>query len=138
MEKSCGTVPFEIRNGKIYYLLTQARDDGYCGFPKGHVEKGESEIETAYRETWEETSVRPRIFEDFRVQVSYRMNSGRRKTVVYFLAEYTGQTPRYNHGFERLNYLILPLDEALEALTYENTREILKEADDYIKRNIIK
>jgi len=41
IEKSCGTIPYTINNGTIYYLLVKAKDDGYCGFPKGHVEANE-------------------------------------------------------------------------------------------------
>ena len=36
LEKSCGTIPYTINNGTIHYLLVKAKDDGYCGFPKGH------------------------------------------------------------------------------------------------------
>ena len=41
LEKSCGTIPYTINNGTIHYLLVKAKDDGYCGFPKGHVEANE-------------------------------------------------------------------------------------------------
>ena len=56
VEKSCGTIPHTLIDGNIYYLLVKAKDDGYCGFPKGHVEKGEGEIQTAYRELTFESS----------------------------------------------------------------------------------
>ena len=61
MKKSCG---FLIQcQGK--FLLCHATkpsgninlDDGQWGIPKGGVEDGESEIETALRETYEETSL---------------------------------------------------------------------------------
>ncbi len=38
IEKSCGTIPYTIKDGTIYYLLLKALDDGYCGFPKGHID----------------------------------------------------------------------------------------------------
>ena len=86
LEKSCGTIPYTINNGTIHYLLVKAKDDGYCGFPKGHVEADESEEETALRETLEETSVNVQINRDFRYEISYRMDNGNTKTVIYFLA----------------------------------------------------
>ena len=49
-EKSCGTVLFTLCDGVPHYLLTRARD-GYCGFPKGHMEGEETEEQTAWRET---------------------------------------------------------------------------------------
>lgn len=133
LEKSCGTVLFMVKNATVYYLLTQAKDDGYCGFPKGHMEENETEEETAFRETWEETSIIPHIISDFRVQIQYKLNNGNTKTVVYFLADYSNQVPKRNKNFEDLNYLILPFDEAYNMLTFENTKKILKDADKYIK-----
>jgi ADP-ribose pyrophosphatase YjhB (NUDIX family) len=56
-EKSCGTVLYTVKDNVIHYLLIRATDT-YCGLPKGHVEAGETEHETALRETREETSIR--------------------------------------------------------------------------------
>ena len=133
-ERSCGTVPYTVvRGGSVSYLLVRARGGGYCGFPKGHVENGENETETALRETFEETSVRVVIDESFRREIVYRLSSGVEKTVVYFLASFEDQTPKRNKGFEDFEYLCLPFDEAYRALTFENTRRILKEVDDLLK-----
>ncbi len=134
IEKSCGTIPYTIKEGTIYYLLLKALDDGYCGFPKGHVELGESEEETAFRETWEETSIKPILNSAFRYEISYRMDNGNDKTVVYFLADFQEQTPAHNAGFEKHQYLILPFEEALNALTFDNSKEMLTSANDYLFR----
>ena len=130
-EKSCGTVLYTVKENVIYYVLLKARD-GYCGFPKGHVEAGESEQETALRETREETSIRAEIVGDFRRETVYKMQNGNEKTVVYFLARYSDQTPAHNPGFEIRDHLVLPLEEACKALTFENTKEILRDAEEYI------
>ena len=50
MEKSCGAIIFN--DGKV---LVVKQTSGFYGFPKGHVEIGETEKETAIRETKEET-----------------------------------------------------------------------------------
>ncbi len=134
-EKSCGTVLYTVKDNVIYYVLMRASVEGYCGFPKGHVEAGESEHETALRETWEETSIRAEIVGDFRREVNYTFGRGRKKTVIYFLAKFSNQTPKHNPGFEVRNHLLLPLEEACEALTFENTKIILREAEEYIRRN---
>lgn len=136
-EKSCGTVLYTVENGIILYLLILGKRHGIYGFPKGHMESDETEEETAFRETWEETSIKPDIKKGFRKQVQYSLKRGRRKTVVYFLAEFTGQTPCRNGNFEDFAYPILPFEEAYEALG-ENIREILKEADTYIRENLIR
>lgn len=80
-EKSCGTVTFTRVDGQIKYLLTKT-EYGVYGFAKGHVEQGESERQTAMRETWEETSVKPKIVNGFRknnpiqTQKRQRQNGG--------------------------------------------------------------
>ena len=52
-EKSCGAVVFTRIDNNIKYLLIQNLE-GVYGFPKGHVEEGETLIECAVRETEEE------------------------------------------------------------------------------------
>ena len=132
LEKSCGTIPYTIKNGTVCYLLVKAKDDGYCGFPKGHVEKNESEEETALRETLEETSIHTQINSALRYEISYQMENGNTKTVVYFLAKFQNQTPKRNKYFEDFSYLILPFEEAYQQLTFENTKQILKEVNDFL------
>lgn len=132
LERSCGTIPYTVRDGEILYLLVQAGDDGYCGFPKGHMESGETEAETAYRETWEETSLQVRVDKGFRYEIFYSMRNGNRKKVVYFLGEFSDQTPCHNQGFERFRYLLLPFEGACERLTFENARTMLKKANAYL------
>ena len=131
-EKSCGTVLFTMCEGEPRYLLTRARD-GYCGFPKGHMEGMETEAETAWRETWEETSICAEVDTGFRAETSYMLKNGNRKVVVYFVGEYADQTPCHNEGFESLDYLSLPFADARRALTFENARDILTRADGYIR-----
>lgn len=76
MEISCGTVLYSKVNGIIHYVLIQAYDDGYCGFPKGHLEGEETEEETALRETWEEVSVKGKIEDGFRKETLYTLPNG--------------------------------------------------------------
>ena len=131
-EKSCGTIPYTISNGTVYYLLVKAKGDGHCGFPKGHVEANESEEETAFRETLEETSVNVQINNKFRYEISYQIDKGKTKKVVYFLANFQNQTPKRNRDFEDFEYLLLPFSCALKKLTFENARRMLKAANDFL------
>ncbi|MBQ8430055.1 MAG: NUDIX domain-containing protein [Clostridia bacterium] len=132
LEKSCGTIPYTIKDGCVYYLLIKAEDNGTCGFPKGHVEEGESEAETALRETWEETSIKPVIKKGFRYEISYPLQNGNEKTVVYFLAEFQNQVPTRNAGFEKYAYLLLPFEKATVSLSFESARLMLKTANDFL------
>ena len=138
IEKSCGTLPYTVRNGEICYLLIRAKDSCVCGFPKGHVEPNETEIETALRETFEETSLTVTVTDGFRYETSYPMNNGNVKSVVYFLADFKDGQPKHNDGFEDFEHLILPFDQAYQMLTFDNTKDLLKKANDFMtaKSNI--
>jgi len=56
-EKSCGAVIFRKTRGKYAVLLIKNRYADFWSFPKGHVEEGENEYQTAIREVKEETGL---------------------------------------------------------------------------------
>ncbi len=86
-EKSCGTILFRKTNGGgIRFLLLFQRKSRTWSFPKGHVIGSESEMQTALRETEEETGLNVSPLGGFRESLSYEISSGRRKEVVLFLA----------------------------------------------------
>ena len=55
-EKSCGALVFrqDPRTGRMYILMIRHKHGGHRSFPKGHVEEGETEHQTAIREVEEE------------------------------------------------------------------------------------
>ena len=85
MEKeiSCGAV---VINEKKEILLVKTVK-GYYGFPKGHMEKGETKLETAIREVKEETNIDIEIVDSKEFLLSYEMDNGVFKDVVLFLAK---------------------------------------------------
>ena len=131
LERSCGAVVVTTQNGIRNYVLVKG---GYVGLPKGHMEPGESERETALREVQEETCVRAKILPGFRRTVLYHMPNGNDKRVVYFLAEYSRQEARRNPE-EFLKVMVLPYQEALHALTFENDRVTLRAAERWMRRS---
>ena len=94
-EYSCGAVVFQRINGEPHYVLVRAKDQpmGCHGFPKGHMEPGETEAQTALREIYEEAGLRVRLLPGFRAVTEYPLpdKPDTRKRVVFFLAEYEGQ-----------------------------------------------
>lgn len=80
-EKSCGAVVYTTKNGEIEYLLVQMMG-GHYSFPKGHVESGESEEQTALREIKEETDLDVSLDTAFRQSVVYSPYVGCEKEVV--------------------------------------------------------
>ena len=135
-EKSCGTILYTVLGGERRYVLVKASERN-CGFPKGHVDPFESDVETALRETWEETSIRARIVGDFVRERSYDLKGNKTKSVTYFLARYENQSPKYNPGYEHRELLLLPYREAMATLTHEQNKEILEEAEHYIRNYLL-
>ncbi|MDR2676480.1 MAG: NUDIX domain-containing protein [Endomicrobium sp.] len=87
-EFSCGAIVYKMINGSPVFLLVMSKVNKIWGFPKGHVEKGENEIETAKREIFEETGIKKlSFFENFRQEDVYIINSKKiEKHSIYFLA----------------------------------------------------
>jgi len=135
-EKSCGAVLFTEQDGVRKYVLVgrgplQSGRDCNCGFPKGHAEKNETERETALREIKEETCIDARIIEGFKKEINYVMPNGVAKEAVYFLASYKNQEPKKS-PCEELEVLLLPFAEAIDALTFESAKEILRGAENFL------
>lgn len=82
VEKSCGCV---VVNDDRVLLIRQ--NDNSIGFPKGHMEFGETEIETAIRETREETGLDVNIISTKKYKIKYYVDEIILKEVTYFLAK---------------------------------------------------
>ena len=131
-EKYSGTIPYTIIDGAILYLLIKSKITGLCSFPTGHTETGESETETALRETLEETSLHVDINSKVRFEISYVLSNGNTKTVVYFPARFFNQSPRRNGSFEDYEYMLLTYNDAYAHLSYGNLRKILSATNDIL------
>ena len=129
-EKSCGAAIFIRRNGQPLYLIETMRQ-GHHSLCKGHMEDGETELETARREIMEETALSVRFIDGFRRTISYSPYAGCVKEVVFFVAEADSDnaTPQLS---ELSSVSFLPIDEALSVLTYEDDRRILRAADAFL------
>lgn len=125
-EKSCGALVLrrDAVTGQFYILMIRHRPGGYRSFPKGHVESGETERETAIREVLEETSVHITIVPDFRHVVYYTPAPGVEKQVVYFLAR-TEQVYVHPQRGEVAQVEWIPLERAESVLTHDNDKKVL-------------
>ena len=133
-EKSCGAVVFTRRNEQLLYLIVQEKA-GACSFPKGHNEGNETEMETARREIFEETGLRPQFLSGFFQQDEYHLSEkpGTWKQVTYFLAEFGNEVPIPQEGEIRQIHLV-PYEQALQLFCHENNRRILTAAHTFLTK----
>lgn len=133
-EKSCGAV---IMNewAKDYKVLLIHQVQGHWCFPKGHVEKKETEKETAEREIREETGLKVKFIDGFRHTLSYSPAPGINKDVVYFLAvEKGGHMKIQQEELQGMDW-VTP-EEAEERITFANDRELLEDAVSWIRAHL--
>ena len=132
-EKSCGAVIF--RKAEVWNVLLIRHTRGrHISFPKGHVEPGETESQTAEREIFEETGVRVRVDRRFRAENRYNIRPDTQKLVVIFaaLTEQAEITPQPEEIAEAF---WLPVEQAAERLTYERDRKIMRDAFAHIQKH---
>ncbi len=133
-EKSCGAVVFTRDGQQLRYVLVHELS-GCHSFPKGHVEAGETEEETALREIREETGLTVRLLPGFRTVDEHplREKPGTMKQIVYFLAEYSHQ-PLVAQASELRSVKLLTYEQAMDTFEYESSRRILTEADEFLAK----
>lgn len=86
--KSCGAIVFRsnISLSDVEVLLVQCGPN-HWGFPKGKMDEGESEEETALREIKEETGIEVALDTRLRLVSKYTQKSGTPREIVFFAAE---------------------------------------------------
>jgi bis(5'-nucleosidyl)-tetraphosphatase len=125
------------KNFEINYLILNY-SYGHWDFPKGNIESGETEIETIKREVMEETGIIDiKLIEGFRQQISYKYRKKSKlvnKTVIYYLAE--TKSNKVVLSFEHVNFAWLNFKDALDKLSFDNSKRVLKNAKEFLSNNI--
>ena len=124
-EKSCGAIVLKKENDEFKVLLLK-HQKGHISFPKGHVENGETEKETAIREIKEETNLDVKFIEGFRKVISYSPKENVLKDVVYFLA-YPLNNDLVIEEKEIKEAYWVSLKEAFDLITHNNDKLLFNE-----------
>lgn len=132
-ECSCGAIVYRSINDEIRFLLIKNKRSLNWGYPKGHMERGENEHETAYREILEETGIRAEFLPDFRYKSEYSIQGRIEKKVIIFLAT-TKDTSTIIQREEIEEYLWLKYDKAMSMLKFPNDKYLLTKAQEYLEK----
>ncbi|HEY9448384.1 MAG TPA: NUDIX hydrolase [Gemmatimonadaceae bacterium] len=129
-EISAGGVVFRMEDGRPLFLLIRDSYDNW-GFPKGHVERDEAPDRAAVREVQEETGLDELILRDAIDTIDWYFRFRRRlihKVCHFYLMESDSAetSPQREEGITECSWL--PLDEALERISYANARSVLERA----------
>lgn len=131
-EKSCGALVYRKKQDKYELLLIKHRCGGHWSFPKGHVEAGENELQTALREIKEETGLDVRLHEGFRQSVEYFPKPHVKKQVVYFLGSPKSDDTVTRQEEEISEYRWCLLDEADGYVTFKNDKNLINAAKRFL------
>ena len=109
---------------------------GHWDLPKGHVEQGDTDRQaTMRRELAEETGITNLVvmdgFEE-RTEYSFR-HKGRRqsKEVYWYIAETDEMDVQLSH--EHRGYLWLDWDQAMDTITHDETRNVVRLAQQFVR-----
>ncbi len=135
-EFSFGAIICKIKNDSLLFLLINSKRNGIWGFPKGHIENGESETETARREIFEETGIKNIEFiENFRQEDVYIIDGAASRTderqvekhSIYFLASALEDTLDFDKN-EILELKWTAINQAQDLLSFANQKKIINSA----------
>lgn len=118
-EKSCGEIVIN-KNNKILLVHHNA---GHWDFPKGHIENGETEEQTAIREVKEECNIDIEIISDTYFTNTYSPKTNVIKDVHYFIAKATS-TKIINQQIEVSEAKWVDIEDVMDVLTFDIDKEI--------------
>ena len=133
-EKSCGAIVFYLKENKEQVLLIKHSNSGHWSFPKGHVETGETEVETAVREIFEETGVKAKLDTRFREVVTYSPKKDVIKDVIYFF----GTSDSYEtvkQESEVAEIMWVDISKVLKCVSYRNDKDLVTKAIRFYKQH---
>lgn len=133
-ERSCGAVVFHEIGGKNRFLLIKNKRSAHWSFPKGHVEKGETDEQAAIREVKEETGIDISIISGFKAKSEYSIQRRIEKSVFIYAASCESTLTSIQEE-EIEDYLWLDYDKAMKNLKFENDRNILSRVNDFLKKH---
>lgn len=137
-ERSAGAIVFIVEEYDQFKFLILHYTYGHWDFPKGNIEPGESDLEAARREIYEETHIQDIEFiSNFRRKIKYyyrRENLLVKKEVVFFLAK--TKTQKIILSDEHTGYVWKQYHEAVNQLTHKKAKRLLSEVHNILTEHL--
>jgi 8-oxo-dGTP pyrophosphatase MutT (NUDIX family) len=137
IEKSSGAIVFHKKNHETKFLVLHYAS-GHWDFAKGHVEENETDEQALWRELEEETGIKQenaKIIPGFIRRITYFYNRDSQtifKEVILFLVE--SEIDSIRLSAEHTDFAWLPFEQALKKTTFDNAKQALKKAHDFLKQ----
>lgn len=134
-DRSVGIIPFRKEHGERRYLVLR-QTKGHWGFPKGHPGEGETDIQAALRELFEETGILScDILPGFGHVQHYRIEREGEpieRELLLFVGEASdGRTVAQPGETEEIVWL--PYEKARERITYPESKDALDAAEEFLR-----
>ena len=137
-ENSAGAILFSLNENshRTEYLLLH-HTSGHWDFPKGNIESGEDDLDTARREIYEETGISDIEFvKGFVSKIEYYFRRSEKlvhKQVIFYMAR--TNTRKTILSSEHDGYAWTGYDKAINQLTYKGAKDLLKKAKKFLAQN---
>lgn len=127
-ERSCGGVVFFENEGKCEVILICSHFKGKMlwTFPKGHMETGETEKETALREIKEEVGLDAEIIGNFKEKTEFSCKENVIIEASYFAARASSKNAVAQEG-EVEYFAWLDFDSVIQTLTFDCDKRVFRE-----------
>ena len=136
-ESSAGIIPYRsTTDTSREYLLLKYENGGHWGFPKGHIEEGESTRQAALREFQEETSCTVEFLHPHFTEIqeyTYQRESIRHAKQVYYFLGKISDGCEVSLSSEHVDFRWCPYGRARDRLTYPGTKRIIRLAEGKLK-----
>lgn len=132
-EKSCGSI-IVAKNPTPKILVVKNKNSKTWGFPKGHVELGETEHQTALREVYEETGLHVRFIDGFRETSDYYAFGCAKKRVVFFVSVVDQPLDIRLQTEELQAFKWADFNRAVKLIGFKNNVNILTKAMGFLRK----
>lgn len=131
---SAGTI---VVNNKKEYLLLYKTKEKFWEFPKGSIQKNETENGAMKRELLEETGIKTyELFKNFKEYIEYSFKVKQEVTIMKITFFLVGTTDEIKISGEHSKYKWVGYEDAMKILKYDFLKEPLQKAESHLQAYI--